>query len=61
MKSLEFDEKINLNELDDLIDFAYNITKDLLKNYIKLKFLKTKNLKIIELQYNNGIKRGYNT
>lgn len=61
LKSLEFDEKINLNELEDLIDFAYNITKDLLKKLYKTEILENKKFEIIELQYNNGIKRGYNT
>ena len=57
LKSLKFNEIINLKELENLINFAYNLIKDLLEKLYKIKILENKKFDIIKLQYNNGIKR----
>ena len=57
LKSLKFNEIINLKELENLINFAYNLIKDLLEKLYKIKILENKKFDIIKLQYNHGIKR----
>lgn len=54
---MKFNEKINLKELENLINFAYNLIKDLLEKLYKIEILENKKFDIIKLQYNNGIKR----
>ena len=61
LKSLKFDEIINLNELENLIDCAYNITRELYKKIYNIEINENEKIDIIKLQYNNIIKRGYNT
>lgn len=60
LKNLKFDEIINLNELENLIEFAYKLTKELYRRIYQAEIFEDEKFDIIKLQYNNGFKRVYN-
>lgn len=60
LKSLKFDEIINLNELENLIEFAYKLTKEMYRRIYHEEIFEDKKFDILRLQYNNGFKRVYN-